>query len=409
MSAAHDKSSLPPAFCATVARTEWGYALVRKRYQRGQLIRQSDRWLGRWREDIVLADGSTKRVNRKQILGSIAELPTRKLALRAMEDRLHEINASDYRPLRAGTFGQFAEQWQRDVMCNHKAASQSGERSCIRKHLVPIFGKLPLTQITTPLIQNYVSVKLAGYRANSIHTIINIFKTMWKTAKAWDYAKHDPFKGLKLPTIEDANVHFFTPEEAIAVIDRAAEPYKTFFITEGATGMRPGELAGLRVEDIDFAKLEIRIKQSLFNREVQTPKTKNARRPIPISEGLAARLRAFLKAAKPNVHGLVFADDKGRPISTGSIRKVVLEPILVELGIRQKIGEKRCGFYAFRHMAGSLMDTWGVPLKARQELMGHSDPSITLRHYTEPMDPDKRAFADRVWAVLDPETPEAIQ
>jgi hypothetical protein len=74
--------------------------MARRRFQRGQLLLRGKKrpvWVGRWREDII-ENGQILRVQKCRILGSKADYPTRKLALRALEDQLADINKLAYRP-----------------------------------------------------------------------------------------------------------------------------------------------------------------------------------------------------------------------------------------------------------------------------------------------------------------------
>src|SRR5215472_10025231 len=77
--------------------------LARRRYQNGQLIKDGDRWVGRWREDVRLPDDTIKRVRRKEILASTADT-TKRMAQRLLDDRLRDINSPDYRPAPAENF-----------------------------------------------------------------------------------------------------------------------------------------------------------------------------------------------------------------------------------------------------------------------------------------------------------------
>src|SRR5450631_1666816 len=77
--------------------------MARKRYQRGQLFQKGKRqkgWVARWREDVIRTDGSRHRLRRSEVLGTLKEYPTRRLAERALERRLAEtdINSLSYQP-----------------------------------------------------------------------------------------------------------------------------------------------------------------------------------------------------------------------------------------------------------------------------------------------------------------------
>jgi hypothetical protein len=92
--------------------------MARKRFQHGQLILRGKRrpvWVGRWREDII-KDGKVQRVEKWEILGTKQDYPTRKLALRALGDRLSNINQVAYRPRPVAKFDEFAEKWVKNVL-----------------------------------------------------------------------------------------------------------------------------------------------------------------------------------------------------------------------------------------------------------------------------------------------------
>ena len=81
-------------------------SMARKRYQRGGVFlkgKLKDKWVGRFREDVVALDGKVTRIRRTVILGSKRELPTKRLAERQMDTILARINGLDYRPGRAAT------------------------------------------------------------------------------------------------------------------------------------------------------------------------------------------------------------------------------------------------------------------------------------------------------------------
>src|SRR5947209_6997993 len=92
-----------------------GGSMARKRYQRGSVYLDGNKWKGRYREDMISGEG-TRRIRREVILGSKRELPTKHLAQRRMEVILARINGFDYRPGRVATFGEFLERWSCEVL-----------------------------------------------------------------------------------------------------------------------------------------------------------------------------------------------------------------------------------------------------------------------------------------------------
>lgn len=399
-----------------------GQGLARRRYQRGQLIQKGSIWLGRWREDVVTASGAVKRVHKKQYLGTSEDFPTKRLAERELARRIEPINNLEYRPSRRVTFAVFADRWMKEVLVMQKRSSQCTARSHVRVHLLPAFGETMMTDIRMEAIQRFVTA--SGRSPKTTKNVVATLMSMWSTAQGWEYVHHNPFLRnasgrllLRLPAACPSLTYSFTRQEAQAIIERANGRWKTFFRIMAHTGMRPGEVAGLRRDAIGDGALTIT--QSVWGQRIQTAKSRAGVRTIAISPELASELRDLVNATPDNEFGLIFVTDlfetkKGRrpryaggarPLSMDNFRSRMLEPILVELGIRAKLkqlGIKRCGNYAFRHMNATLMDTINTPMKTRQKRLGHAQIETTLKHYTHAVDADDRVAADQIGALLSP-------
>ena len=248
--------------------------------------------------------------------------------------------------------------------------------------------------------------------------VVVTLMSMWSTAQAWQYVQHNPFpRGasgrllLALPAAAPGPTYDFTVEEALAIIGKAAGRWKTFFRTMGETGLRPGEMAGLKRDGVLRGQQSLKITQSVWGQQVQTPKSSAGVRTLAISKQLAEDLCDLIGATPDNEHGLVWMTDKGRgkrnpggkPLSMDNFRQRVLNPILKELGIDKKLkrlGIARCGNYPFRHMNATLMDGLNTPMKTRQKRLGHAQIETTLKHYTHAIDADDRMAADRIGALL---------
>ncbi len=91
-------------------------SMARRHYQKGSLLPKNGLptnglWIGRWREDVIQSDGSITRPYKWEVLGTIQDYPTRKLALRALEARLSTINSPTYRARPTATLAEFANRW----------------------------------------------------------------------------------------------------------------------------------------------------------------------------------------------------------------------------------------------------------------------------------------------------------
>jgi hypothetical protein len=108
------------------------YQMARRRWQGGSVTLRGKMWYGRWRESILLEDGSEFRKQKNEPIGSLKDFPTKKLAVREMQRRLEDVNSLTYRPISVATFAQFAKKWRESIMINHKNSAQASEKSIIR-------------------------------------------------------------------------------------------------------------------------------------------------------------------------------------------------------------------------------------------------------------------------------------
>jgi integrase len=324
-----------------------------------------------------------------------------KRALRELDARLAPINSTKYRALRTATFAEFARGWQEKALTQHKPSTQSTIASQLRNWLIPYFGDYPIRDIGAQEVQGFVqNCTLCPGSRNMILSL----KMMWRHAKG-NYVPHDhdPFTGLVLPKKERRERFFFTVEEIQQIITTASEPQRTLYWLAAETGLRAGELCGLRVTDLGLENAMVSVKQSVWRGTAQTPKTTNAVRTISISQGLAQHLQRYLTTWRPNALGLVFAMRSGKPWAPCNLMRRHLHPLLDSLGLR------RCGLHAFRHSNGSLMDRLCVPMKIRQERLGHASGSaITMERYTHSVGEDDGRTADQIGQLLCPDVSKFI-
>lgn len=372
--------------------------MARKRYQRGQLFLKGKKqklWVGRWREDMIRPDGSAHRSRKSEVLGTLKEYPTRRLAERALEQRLSEtrINSLNYKPRPTASFREFAMKWQKDVLTQHKRSTQSGDRSRIRKHLIPELGDKCMKDVNRELLQSMVARKGNSLSPKSVRNLVALLREMWVQAKTDGYTQIDPFVGLVLPDRGLLNERCLTLDEMKVVIDSAQEPYKTYYWILAETGVRCGEACGLPTRNLLLNLGAIKITQKVWRGKIETVKSKKGNRLCEVSPQLVEHLRGYLRTWRPNRLGLLFATKNGTPWDSDVVRKRKLYPLLAKLGI------EKCGFHAFRHGNETVMDGEGVPMATRLNRLGHSDPRTTM-NYTHVVSEDGRKIAARFGEML---------
>jgi len=111
-------------------------------------------WVGRWREDVLLQDGQVGRVQRSLLLGTLAELPTRRDAQARLDEKRTTVNTGSSRPESSVTFGWFVEQqWKPLVFPTFKASTQHGYKTVLANHVLPHWRDWRLRDIERLAIQ----------------------------------------------------------------------------------------------------------------------------------------------------------------------------------------------------------------------------------------------------------------
>jgi len=378
--------------------------MARRRYQTGWVFLRgrNPKWIGRYREDRVGQDGIVRRERCSIVLGTKAELPTKRLAQRRLELILARINAPDYRPGRVATVAEFAERWRTEVLTQRKPSTVRAATAHLRCHILPQFGKLKLDEVNRERQQVLVTLLSQKVSRKMVVNVMGTLSSMITTARKWGYVA-EPVKlsELALPTESiKTEARFFTPEQVRQIVHRAQEPFRTMFYVLAMTGIRCGELLGLRVDDVDFERRLIFIRRSVNRGHVQTVKSKASQKPLPLPGALAEILKAHLGTWRENPERWLFANIRNRPYNANKLIESKLWPILEELNI------PHCGLHAFRHFHSTMLFELGAAPQVAQAQMRHSDPRITLEVYSHVVGESQRNAVERVAEILAPIGPK---
>jgi integrase len=379
LSSSEPRDTVSPA---TPSSLKAGGIVPRRRFQKGSLVIRGVRnpqRCGLYREDVLQPDGTIRRMRRTVRLGPVNRLSER-AAWAKFQPYLDRVNSTTQAPRKSGkTLEEFAEEWLSKVAVNLKASTIRAAESHLRTHVCPRLGKLLLTEMNTKIVQSFVtSLAQGGLSRKTIENILMTLSSLFRTAKAWDYATGNyshsdltlPRNGVK------KEQRCYTAEEIGRIISAAPEPFATIWALTAVLGLRVGEVLALRVSDLDFDRKLIRVRQSLDSatRIVQACKSDASSADVPMPPQLEIRLLRHLARGKSET-GLLFFNRNSRPYSANKLREKQLHPILSRLGI------PRGGFHAARHGATSEMMANGVAPTVVQKQMRHSDARITLGIY----------------------------
>jgi integrase len=199
---------------------------------------------------------------------------------------------------------------------------------------------------------------------------------------------------MEAPAASSKEMHPLSASEALRLLDDASrgDRFEALYVLAVHTGMRRGELLGLKWKAVDLDGSTIRVRKTLTRVEngrrlaVGGPKTKKSRRAIRLTpravEALkrprARQAEERLKAGVYQDQGLVFAGEIGNLINPSNLRQRSFAPLLWRAGL----GDRQITFHDLRHTCASLLFSKNVYPKFVQELLGHASVAITLDTYS---------------------------
>ena len=178
-------------------------SLTRKRFQTGSVRLRTDCtapwWEGFYREDVRLSDGSVVRKQKTANLGLEEDVPTKRLAMRKLAEKLAPINDPAYRPGSEITLEQFMPKYEDLRLANKKGTTRHSYKVVFRKHIVPAFGKRLLSDISEEDVQRFINRKSLDVAWNTLKNIKWAFSAIFTAAIKYGYAKQNPVRATDLP------------------------------------------------------------------------------------------------------------------------------------------------------------------------------------------------------------------
>jgi len=369
-----------------------------RRFQRGSIYKRGKRknmWVARWWEDVTTQDGTVARLRRSEILGSVAEIPTRRQADQLLADRLRPINSGEFRPNSTRTFRDYGKSWLAEVLPTVKHSTGKLYKYILKVHLFPAFGEVQLRLITRDAVQRFLSGKMQnGLSLKTVKHIRTGFGTVMGAAEMAELIPTNPVRKTRLPRRgPETEKAVISPEKIRELLEALPEPSASLAQLLVFTGLRIGELLALRWRNVDLEQKVLRVTQTVYDGHFDEPKTQRSKRSVP----LGAKVIEILSARKPpgaNPEALVFATRTGGPFEPHNLSNRQLRPICRRLGL---VG---VGWHWLRHANATLLDAVGTPLGTVQALLGHSSAEITREVYLHSIPSDARAAVQKVEDLL---------
>jgi len=205
----------------------------------------------------------------------------------------------------------------------------------------------------------------------------------------WEWADRNPITSVRQSAKRQKAPDILVPEEIVAILKELPEPLRTMIELDAFTGLRRGELIGLRWEDVDFEVLVLHIRRSVVAMVQGLPKTEASQKDVPLDAQLAESLFTWRqRCAYATLADWVFASPqmKGKqPYWPGTLWRYYGRPALK----RAKV-TKNVTYHTFRHTFGTLLNANGENAKVVQELLRHASLKVTTDVYMQAVRSQKR-------------------
>ena len=344
----------------------------------GSIYRRAD---GRWAASVSVNHG-----RRKYLYGRTRHDVARKLTatLKARQDGLPIVGERQ-------TMIQYMEGWLESVKASLRPRTWERYEEIIRLRVNPVLGNLRLGRLAPEHLQRLYSGRLeSGLSPGSVRQIHAVLRRALGQAARWGLVARNVATLVTPPRRSRQEMTAFGPEQVRTLLDAVAgDRLEALYVLAVTTGMRQGEILGLRWRDVDLDDGSVQVKATLQRTGgvfvFAEPKTASSRRQIALTDGAVAALkrhrvaqaeeRLRLRRAWED-NDLVFANEAGRPIAAPNLRNRSFWPLL------ERAGLPRIRFHDLRHTAATLMLGQGVHPKVVSEMLGHSQISITLDLYS---------------------------
>ena len=371
----------------------------RRCYQEGSLFKRGTRkkvWVARWWEDAIGPDNQMQRIRRSEVLGSVADIPTKREAQQMLDDLLRKANSGQHQPQAVLTFKCFVqERWKPDLYPTLKFSSKKFYDNMVETHLIPVFGDTQLRLITKDSVQSFLNAKAKGGSSwKTVKHIRTVFGSILEAAVRDELLTSNPVRRTRLPRRgpEKEKAPIAT-EDVKALIDKLAEPSRSIAALLAMTGLRIGELLAVRWQDVDLVNGFLAVNQTVYEGHFDEPKSKRSKRRIPFgpksveilaldsSEGCGP-VRVGLFGAKR------FPTQSAK--SAQSPTQASLQGARIDRSELALVPACPC----------NLARLVGAPFGTVQALLGHSSSEITRETYIHSVPADARKAVEGVEKLL---------
>ncbi|WP_139490112.1 site-specific integrase [Brevibacillus dissolubilis] len=318
---------------------------------------------------------------------------TKKDAERACNELINQMNKGLYVEPSTTTLKEFIMEWMetraKQVL---RPSSYDNHLVVIESHIIPDLGDYKLVDLTPAHVQRFYSQKTKqGLSPDYIRYMHNILNKSLKHAAKWELIPKNIIELVDPPRLRDKEIQTWTLEEATEFLEYSKNHGERFYIgylLAIYTGMRRGEILGLRWKDCNLKQAKASIRQTLYRTRqgliFQEPKTKSSKRQISLPQTVVDALnkyrirqntRKLSLGTAYHDHDLIVCTEDGKPVEPRNFVRHFDRMI-------KESGSPKIRFHDLRHTHATILLQIGEHPKVVSERLGHSRISVTLDTYS---------------------------
>ena len=342
----------------------------RRAYGEGSISKRKDgRWIGI--AELGWQDGKRRR---KYVYGATRAEVAAKLAKVRSDHRAGQLIADE-----RITVQQFVDTWLETVKPSVTDSTWTRYEALLRLHALPFIGRLRLGRLGPfHLEQLYAGRIKAGLSPTTVLQLHRILHHALRDAVRWSLVPRNVSELVTAPRRASHEFRVLSPDQAQAFLQAVkGNRLEALYVLAITTGMRQGELFGLRWTDVNLRAGSLHLTRQL--------KTRSSRRQVLLPRVAVEALTTHyerqdqerrLVGTAWEDNGLAFPNQVGRPINPSNFLPRDFYPLL------QRAGLPRMRFHDLRHSAATLLLELGIHPKVVSEMLGHSQIGITLDLYS---------------------------
>lgn len=258
---------------------------------------------------------------------------------------------------------------------NRKQSTQNDYKIAYEKHIKPYFGDKKINALKPSDIAMWQNQVLETVSPRRLKMVRAVLSTIIQDALRDEIITRNPLPLVKLPRSEKVDISPFSLDEIFKILNTATAQYKNFFALGFFSGMRSGEMVGLKWSDIDFKRKEISIKRAIKMGVISTPKTVGSTRTIDIIDSLLPYLEEQYKITGQFNSYVFLNEQKEHFYDIKRIRNTHWEKVLKMCNLEYR------PIYHTRHTFATIMLENGEDILWVSNMLGHANSTMTLTRY----------------------------